>query len=195
MLYNLCNGGQETKRGYMKKLTEKQEAFCREYIKDLNQTQAAIRAGYAKSSATMQASRMIIKDDVSIRIAELLEKRNQETETDANYVLRRLREIDELDVIDILNEELDAFKPLKEWPKPWRQSISGIDLQHIISGGEEPIEKVIKKIKWPDKTKNLELIGRHVDVSAFKDRVEHKHVIEDMTDTDLERKIRELQSK
>ncbi|MEL7338514.1 MAG: terminase small subunit, partial [Planctomycetota bacterium] len=30
----------------MKKLTPKQEAFCREYLIDLNRTQAAIRAGY-----------------------------------------------------------------------------------------------------------------------------------------------------
>ncbi|MFW2106409.1 terminase small subunit, partial [Acinetobacter guillouiae] len=30
----------------------------------------------------------------------------------------------------------------------------------------------LKKIKWPDKVKNLELIGKHVSVGAFKDKVE-----------------------
>lgn len=89
--------------------------------------------------------------------------------TDAEYVLRRLREIDELDVIDILNDDLSGFRPLSEWPKSWRISISGIDIQTILvaDGSEEPLEKLVRKIKWPDKTKNLELIGRHVDVKAW----------------------------
>ncbi|MFW8217264.1 terminase small subunit, partial [Klebsiella pneumoniae] len=33
-------------------------------------------------------------------------------------------------------------------------------------------ETILKKIKWPDKVKNLELIGKHVDVNAFKERME-----------------------
>ena len=32
----------------MAKLTDKQELFAREYLKDLNATQAAIRAGYSE---------------------------------------------------------------------------------------------------------------------------------------------------
>lgn len=37
---------------------------------------------------------------------------------------------------------------------------------------EDSIETILKKIKWPDKVKNLELIGKHVDVNAFKERLE-----------------------
>ncbi len=37
---------------------------------------------------------------------------------------------------------------------------------------ETTIETILKKIKWPDKVKNLELIGKHVDVMAFKERME-----------------------
>ncbi|HHC2134918.1 TPA: terminase small subunit, partial [Klebsiella pneumoniae] len=37
---------------------------------------------------------------------------------------------------------------------------------------ETSIETILKKIKWPDKVKNLELIGKHVDVNAFKERME-----------------------
>lgn len=89
-------------------------------------------------------------------------------QVDAYYVLRRLKQIDELDVIDIVSDDMSEFKPLKEWPKEWRTSISGIDIQSIVSGGDEPIEKVIKKIKWPDKVKNLEMIGKHVNVGAWE---------------------------
>lgn len=89
-------------------------------------------------------------------------------QVNAEYVLKRLKEIDELDVIDILNDDMDGFRPLKEWPKSWRTSISGVDIQHVLTGGDEPIEKIIKKIKWPDKVKNLEMIGKHVNVRAWE---------------------------
>lgn len=93
---------------------------------------------------------------------------SKEAQVDAIYVLRRLKEIDELDIIDIMLDDLSAFKPLSEWPKSWRTSISGLDLHSIMSGGDEPIETLVKKIKWPDKTKNLELIGKHVNVKAWE---------------------------
>ena len=32
---------------------------------------------------------------------------------------------------------------------------------------------MLKKIKWPDKLKNLELLGKHVNVQAFKEQVAH----------------------
>ena len=96
-------------------------------------------------------------------------------QTDAAFVLRRLREIDDLDIIDILDDSMSAFKPICDWPVTWRKSISGIDIQTIVKsdGSEEPMEQLVRKIKWPDKTKNLELIGRHVGVKAW-DKEEQK---------------------
>ncbi len=32
---------------------------------------------------------------------------------------------------------------------------------------------MLKKIKWPDKIKNLEMLGKHVAVQAFRERVTH----------------------
>lgn len=153
----------------MTKLTDKQELFCLEYLIDLNATQAAIRAGYKENTARSTGSENLSKPDIQARLAELMGERNESTKTNAEYVLRRLREIDELDIIDIMDCSLMSFKPLNEWPKSWRTSISGIDIQTIISGNgdDEPIEKLVRKIKWPDKTKNLELIGRHVNVGAW----------------------------
>ncbi len=149
-------------------LTAKQEAFCLEYLKDLNATQAAIRAGYSEKTAKDIACENLAKPNISERIAILKGERSEATKTDAEYVLRRLREIDELDVIDIINDDMNGFRPLKEWPKVWRISISGIDMKTILEGGDKPVEALVQKIKWPDKTKNLELIGRHVDVKAWE---------------------------
>lgn len=152
----------------MSKLTNKQEAFCREYLIDLNATQAAIRSGYSEKTAKDIGCENLAKPNIQEELQELMRARNKSTQIDASYVLTRLKEIDELDVIDILNDDLDGFKRLSEWPKSWRTSISGIDIQTVISGGDEPIEKLVRKIKWPDKTKNLELIGRHVNVKAWE---------------------------
>ncbi len=160
------------------KLTDKQELFCKEYLVDLNGTQAAIRAGYSEKTARDIACQNLAKPNIQEKIHKLKSERSDKVKLDARYVLERLKEIDELDILDIMNEELDGFKRLSEWPKAWRTSISGIDIQTMISGGEqESIEKVIKKIKWPDKTKNLELIGRHVNVKAWEKEQEQTNVI------------------
>ena len=44
----------------------------------------------------------------------------------------------------------------------------------IMNMDEKSIETILKKIKWPDKVKNLELIGKHVDVNAFRERLENR---------------------
>jgi phage terminase small subunit len=150
----------------MAKLTDKQELFAREYLKDLNATQAAIRAGYSEKSAAAQGCENLIKPNVAERIIELKNERNDEVGIDAAYVLRRLVEIDQMDVLDILlpNGEL---KPIKDWPKTWRTTLSGMDVTEM--AGDDP--GFLKKIKWPDKVKNLELLGKHVTVQAFKENV------------------------
>ena len=58
-------------------LTDKQEMFCREYLIDLNATQAAIRAGYSAKTANRIAAQNLSKLDIQNRIAELKTKRNE----------------------------------------------------------------------------------------------------------------------
>lgn len=158
----------------MAKLTDKQELFAREYLKDLNATQAAIRAGYSAKTAQEQASRLLSNVMVQARIAELKSDRNEQIGIDAAYVLRRLVEIDQMDVLDIVRDDL-SLKPVTEWPPVWRRYISGFDVAEMFEyGGEDggkELAGILKKIKWPDKVKNLELLGKHVDVQAFKESI------------------------
>lgn len=155
-------------------LNDKQEMFCREYLIDLNATQAAIRAGYSEKTANRTASENLSKPDIQLRISELLKKRSDRLQIDADYVLKRLVEIDQMDVLDILHDD-GGIKPIHEWPKVWRISLSGMDLAEMFESkdGERDLVGIMKKIKWPDKVKNLELLGKHVKVQAFKDKVEH----------------------
>ncbi|QLX72216.1 terminase small subunit [Klebsiella oxytoca] len=156
-----------------KPLTVQQEAYCQEYVKcPENQTQAAINAGYSPNTAGKFASQNMRDARIQKRIAELMEDRNKRLRVSADYVLLRLVEIDQMDVLDILNDD-GSLKPIREWPKIWRTTLSGFDLSSTIMNMDETsIETILKKIKWPDKVKNLELIGKHVDVNAFKERLE-----------------------
>ena len=156
-------------------LTAMQEAYCQSYIKSPeNQSQAAIDAGFSPNTAAVKASVMMRDERIQNRIAELMEERNKRNRVSADYVLMRLVEIDQMDVIDILDDE-GGLKPISQWPKVWRTSLSAMDINRIRMAGkddEDDIESTLQKIKWPDKVKNLELIGKHVDVNAFKERLE-----------------------
>ena len=168
-----------------KPLTAMQEAYCQSYIKTPeNQTQAAINAGFSPNTAAVKASVMMRDERIKKRIAELMEERNKRMRVSADYVLMRLVEIDQMDVLDILNDD-GGMKPIAEWPKVWRTSLSAMDIATIKTtqaslqkeNGEadlsvEDVEHILKKVKWPDKVKNLEFIGKHVDVNAFKERLD-----------------------
>ncbi|MGL5282916.1 MAG: terminase small subunit, partial [Plesiomonas shigelloides] len=100
-------------------LTDKQEMFCREYLIDLNATQAAIRAGYSEKTANRTASENMSKPDIQSRIAELKAQRNDLVGINATYVLKRLVEIDQMDVLDILTDS-GELKAVRDWPLTWR---------------------------------------------------------------------------
>ena len=153
----------------MAELNQRQEMFCREYIKDLNGTQAAIRAGYSPKTADRMAYELLKKPEIQAFVLQSKAERVEEVKVDANYVLKRLIEIDEMDVADIMDDGGD-FLPIRKWPKVWRTTLSGLDIAIINSGDTEAI---IKKIKWPDKVKNLELLGKHIGVGAFTEKVDH----------------------
>lgn len=96
-------------------LTDKQDIFCREYLIDLNATQAAIRAGYSAKTANRTASENMSKPDIQSRIAEVKAQRNDLVGINATYVLNRLVEIDQVDVLDILTStgELHSIPVLR----------------------------------------------------------------------------------
>ena len=153
-------------------LTAKQRQFVVEYLIDLNATQAAIRAGYSTRGAKDQACQHMQRPEVVNAIEQAKEERNKRTQVDADYVLQRLTEIDQMDFIDILEDDM-SFKPVRQWPKVWRQYLSGFDLAEMFegSGKDRDMVGILKKIKWPDKVKNLELLGKHVSVNAFREQL------------------------
>lgn len=177
-----------------KKLNPRKELFCREYIIDLKAAPAAERAGYSQRSACNIGPRLMTEPEVLARIDELKRERLAQLGVDANYVLLRLVEIDQMDAADIFKPD-GSIKPIAEWPPVWRRYLSGFDLSEMFEGRGEDREMVgfLKKIKWPDKVRNLELIGKHISVQAFKDKVETEDVTPVKADRDSRRsRIQEL---
>ncbi len=163
-------------------LDARKETACQEYVLNGGDRSKAYRKAYPQSkrwkdkTVHEKASRLFSEDKVKARVNQLqLEAAKiaeEKFKVDAAYVLQRLTEIDQMDVLDILADD-GSLKPVREWPKIWRQFISGMDVSELFDGrgDEREIIGVMKKIKWPDKVKNLELIGKHVDVQAFKDQL------------------------
>lgn len=150
---------------------DRRERLAQEYLKTLSIPKAGEVAGYADR---VSAWRAFEREEVQDRVAYLSAQRSERTQIDADYVLRRLVEIDQMDVLDIMDDSYN-FRPIGEWPLIWRQYVSNIEnLEQFEGFGEDRTQSGwLKKIKWPDKVKNLELIGKHVVVGAFKEKIEH----------------------
>ncbi|HHW1969401.1 TPA: terminase small subunit [Pseudomonas aeruginosa] len=148
-------------------LTKKQRLFVDEYLIDLNATQAAIRAGYSTRLATEIGYQLLQRPEVAQAIQAAMAERSKRTEVEADYVIRRLREIDEMDVLDILEDD-GSFRSIRDWPKAWRQFLSGIEIAELFEGrgDDRRIAGVLRKVKWPDKLRNLELLSRHVGTES-----------------------------
>lgn len=88
MDYKYRMGGRKLKDGQP---NEKQLRFTREYAKDLNGTQAAIRAGYSIKSAAVIATELLRKPNIAAMVAKLCAKRGEKIELNAEWVLRNLK--------------------------------------------------------------------------------------------------------
>lgn len=75
--------------------TKKQERFCQEYLKDLNATQAYIRAGYKNkiNSAGVMAHRLLKNPNIQKRIEFLQAARAKEVKVTQEEILRNLMKI------------------------------------------------------------------------------------------------------
>ncbi len=144
-------------------LTLKQKLFITHYLATLNASEAARLAGYSEKTAHVMGRENMQKPAIQAAVADAMAARAEKLSYTAEDVLRRHVEIDQLDAADILTDAGDLL-PIKQWPKPWRTTISGFDIATLGSGDTAA---VLKKVKLPDKLRNLELLGKHVNVKAY----------------------------
>lgn len=162
-------------------MNKRQKAFVKEYLKDLNATQAAIRAGYAAKAAAAVASRLLRNVNVAESVKEALDKRSERCDLTADMVLAELRRV--------------AFTHMG---KLARWNASGVEFKDSDQLGEDDLATVSEitettnqhggslKVKQYDKVRALELIGRHLGMWNDKlELVDDDRPLEEMSDTDL----------
>ncbi len=132
-------------------LTARQERFVDEYLVDLNAKQAAIRAGYSPKSAHVEGSRLLTNAKVAAAIAVAKQERSEETKIDAEYVLRKLHQV----VERCLQEVRPALHAKTRQPM---KDKDGNTLYTFNAAGANQA---------------LALLGKHVQIRAFEDRVRH----------------------
>ncbi len=153
-------------------MTPKQHRFIEEYLIDLNATQAAIRAGYSKRNAGKIGPELLGKTRVREAIAYAIKDRSERTRVDADWVLERLVEEVEANIRDIFTHD-NRLKPVHDWPDVWQKG--------MVKSFEEIKREdgtVVTRISFSDRLRRLELIGKHVNVQAFKDQVGSNHKVD-----------------
>jgi phage terminase small subunit len=157
-------------------LNEQQQAFCDEYVVDLNITKAAQRAGYSLKTAHAQGSRLLKNVKVSKRIQALMDARTKRTNIAADGVLVELGKIGYADIRPIFNEESGTLKHIKDWPEDLARACASIEIVETFEfvGKEKIWSGYIKKVKFWDKPRSLELLGKNQKLFTEKFEVERK---------------------
>lgn len=150
-------------------LTEKQKIFCKEYIIDFNATQAAIKAGYSEKTATVIANQTLTKLYVQEYIKKLMAKREERTEITADMVVKELAKLAFSDTRKLYDESRLMLP--HELDDNTAATISSFKTRREGSAEEGFYE--VEEYKRYDKTKALELLGRHLGIFNDKLGVEH----------------------
>jgi phage terminase small subunit len=164
-------------------LTDQQDLFCREYVKDLNATQAATRAGYSADTAAQQGSRLLSYVKVQDRLSELKAAQFKRLEIQSDEILGELQKLGLSDLRKLFDDD-NCILPMSRWPAEVATCVAAIEVYeefaHYPMGdaychqcGRRMFRQLIgyiKKIKFWDKPKSLELLGKHKKL--FTDRIE-----------------------
>lgn len=161
----------------MSTLKGKQARFVEEYIKDLNATQAAIRAGYSAKTARHMGAENLTKPNIAQAIEDASKERSDRCGIQADDVVRQLVRMGFADVRKLFTPE-GQLRPVHELDDDTAAAIQSIEVvtKFIPGPGDEPPEvEYLHKIKMIDKIKPLELIGKHMgkQLGQWSERLEH----------------------
>lgn len=161
----------------MAKLSEKQGQFVREYLIDLNATQAAIRAGYSKKTARSQGQRLLTNVDIAEAIAEAQQERAERTEITADRVLEELGKIGFANMQDYIRvtPDGDAYIDLSKLTREQAAALSEVTVEDFTEGRGDDARDVRRvKVKLIDKRAALVDIGKHLGMFIERKEVTGK---------------------
>ncbi len=145
-------------------MTEKQKRFCEEYLIDLNATQAAIRAGYSPDSAASIGSENLKKPNIRARVDKAMVEQSRRTGVSADRIVRELAKIAFINASDAV--DLNGAVIREDAGRDDTAAIASVRVKSIPTSDGMGVER---EIRFADKTKALELLGRHLGM--FTDKV------------------------
>lgn len=157
-------------------LTPKQAQFVREYLVDLNATKAAIRAGYSAKTAE-RIGHQLLKETpvVADAIQAGMDKRSAATNITAERVLAEIAKLAFFDPRKMFDDD-GAPIHVSKLDDDTAAAIAGLDV--VTQGNQDVGFAQILKVKLTDKSKNLELLGRHLKLFTDKTEVHHTGLAE-----------------
>lgn len=167
-------------------LTPMQAAFVGHYIVEKNATDAAKKAGYSAKSASQLGYQLLQIPSVSTAIEKKFQMQARRLDLSADRVLQEIMRVALADISQAYDEE-GNLKPVHEIPEDVRRAIVGIETETLpalqentpLEGEEQVREEVlipsVKKVKFADKNRALELLAKHLKL--LTEKVEHTHAI------------------
>jgi len=115
------------------KLTPKQARFVAEYLVDLNATQAAVRAGYSRKTATWIGPQLLGKTHVAQAIERAQEKRALRVEITQDEIIRDIMEIRDrcmqrAPVVDMRGRQVQDEEGNNLWAFNSRDALKALEL-------------------------------------------------------------------
>ncbi|MEK4697903.1 terminase small subunit [Bacillus sp. FSL M8-0063] len=162
-------------------LSEKERLFCLYYVKYFNGTQAALKSGYTKESAHVQASRLLRRERVSSYIKELKGELVENVFVEAMDVLKEYIKIAFADITNYVTFGQREVEFESEDGTPITRMMNFVDLQdHEVVDGSIITE--VKQgrdgvsIKLADKMKALDKLAQYFDLvpDNFKRQIEEE---------------------
>lgn len=162
----------------MAALNPRQQRFVEEYLIDLCGSAAAKRAGYSENGADQQANALLSNPKIATVVSQALRERSEKTQIDAEWVLKRAALLASFNIkrfIKTLPDGQAVYDFSEATDDDW-YCISEYTVDVIRRGKKVlPVERV--KLKSFDKLRALELVGKHVDVAAFKDQITQNNLV------------------
>jgi phage terminase small subunit len=149
-------------------LNPKQQRFVAEYLKDLNATQAAIRAGYSEKTAKQIGSRLLTNVDVAEAIAKGQEKIAEKAGVTVEKIIDELAKLGFSNMEDFASVGPDG-SPALDCSKLNRNQWAAVNQIKVDDDGGVTL-------KLYDKRAALVDLGKHLGM--FTDKSEHKVTLE-----------------
>jgi len=160
------------------KLSQKQKRFCREYIIDLNATQAAVRAGYSERTARNQSCVLLTKPNIKAYVTKLIDNISKKTEITVERVLREYAKLAFTNFDDLVDMStgMPVFRDIKK-----------IKSEHMAALQSVSETKFGLKIRMHDKKGALDSLAKHLGLFAEDNKRELKMQVGEITKENTDR--------